>query len=189
MAQERFVVEEAFAGDIIGLWDPGVLRIGDTLCEAPIVQYEGVPRFSPEHFVRVRLADPLKRKQLKKGLEQLSEEGGVQVFFDRARLERDPVLGAVGYLQFEVVQFRLRTEYGVEARFESLPYQHARWIEGDPFDPEDFERRSYGDATCVLDVEDRPLALFQNEWSMRRTAENFPDLGFVAAVQPGRARR
>ncbi|MBI5534315.1 MAG: peptide chain release factor 3 [Deltaproteobacteria bacterium] len=189
LAQERFVVEEAFAGDIIGLWDPGVLRIGDTLCQGEPVEYEGVMRFSPEHFVRIRLTDPLKRKQLKKGLEELSEEGGVQVFYDRMRLERDPILGAVGYLQFEVVQYRLRTEYGVQTRFESLPYQYARWVEGDGFDADDFEKLSYGDAMCVLDGEDRPLALFETEWSMRRTVEKFSSLRFVAAVQPGRSSR
>src|SRR6185503_15606572 len=86
LAQERSVIEEAWSGDIIGLWDPGVLRIGDTLCEDALFEYEGIPRFSPEHFVRVRLADPMKRKQLRKGLDQLSEEGAVQLFLDRQRM-------------------------------------------------------------------------------------------------------
>ena len=121
LGQEREFIDEAFAGDVIGIWDPGVLRIGDTLCEEGEWEFEGIPRFSPEYFVRVRLDDPMKRKQLKKGLEELSEEGAVQLFFDRERLERDPVLGAVGVLQFEVTQHRLKSEYGVSVSLDPSP--------------------------------------------------------------------
>ena len=113
LAQERITIDEAYAGDILGVWDGGSLRIGDTLAERASFEFEGVPRFSPEHFVQVTLKDPLKRKQLKKGLEQLSEEGAVQLFYDRHRLERDPILGAVGVLQFEVIEHRLEAEYKV----------------------------------------------------------------------------
>jgi len=189
LAQERTVIDEAFSGDIVGLWDPGVLRIGDTLCEGAPLEFEGVPRFSPEHFVRVRLTDPMKRKQLKKGLDQLSEEGAVQMFFDRKRLERDPVLGAIGQLQFEVTQHRLKSEYGVSVAFDPLPFVHARWIEGEPEDLqlERFERP--GRSTCVIDVEDRPLVLFENDWGLRTTIEDNPKLKFIAAVQPGRSVR
>jgi peptide chain release factor 3 len=188
-AQERTTVEEAYSGDIVGLWDPGVLRIGDTICEGEPIEYQGVPRFSPEHFVRVRLTDPLKRKQLKKGLDQLSEEGAVQLFFDRKRLERDPVLGAIGQLQFEVTQARLKSEYGVSVAFDGLPFVHARWIEGydDPSELDKFER--FGRSTCVLDVEDRPLVLFENDWGLRTAIEDNPKLRFIAAVQPGRSVR
>jgi peptide chain release factor 3 len=188
-AQERTVIEEAFSGDIVGLWDPGVLRIGDTLCDGDPVEYEGVPRFSPEHFVRVRLTDPLKRKQLKKGLDQLSEEGAVQMFFDRKRLERDPVLGAIGQLQFEVTQARLKAEYGVSVAFDPLPFVHARWVEGAPEDMhlEKFER--LGRSTCVTDVEERPLVLFENDWGLRTAVDDNPKLKFIAAVQPGRSVR
>ena len=186
LAQERMQIEEAFAGDVVGLWDPGILRIGDSLCETSPLEFEGIPRFSPEHFVRVRLGDPMKRKQLKNGLEQLSEEGAVQLFYDRKRLSRDPVLGAVGVLQFEVTQHRLRTEYGVAVEFDRLPYQYARWIEGD-VDLDRFERG--GRNTCVVDVEDRPLVLFENEWLLRKAEEDHPTLRFVAAVQPGRSAR
>ena len=143
MAQERTLVDEAFSGDILGVWDPGILRIGDSLCQGPPVEFEGIPRFSPEHFVRVRLDDPLKRKQLKKGLEQLSEEGAVQLFFDRQRVERDPILGAVGVLQFEIIEHRLLGEYRVRIGFDRLPYRFARWIEptepGQVLDYEKFE--------------------------------------------------
>ena len=131
LAQERTLVDEAYAGDVLGLWDSGELRIGDTICEGPVVEYEGIPRFSPELFSRVVLLDPMKRKQLKKGLDQLSEEGAVQVFYDPVRLERDPILGAVGALQFEVIQHRLRAEYGAEVSFVRLPHQIARWIENE----------------------------------------------------------
>ncbi|MBI4510267.1 MAG: peptide chain release factor 3, partial [Deltaproteobacteria bacterium] len=186
LAQARMQIDEAFSGDVIGLWDAGVLRIGDSLCGGDSFEFEGIPRFSPEHFVRVRLADPMKRKQLKKGLDQLSEEGAVQIFFDRKRLERDPLLGAVGVLQFEVTQHRLRTEYGVSVEFDRLPYQHARWIEGD-IDLHRFERPGY--STCVLDVEERPLVLFENDWSLRRAQEDHPGVAFIAAVQPGRSAK
>jgi peptide chain release factor 3 len=186
LAQERIHIDEAFSGDVIGLWDRGVLRIGDSLCEGDPLEFEGIPRFSPEHFVRVRVTDALKRKQLKKGLEQLSEEGAIQLFFDRQRLERDPVLGAVGVLQFEVTQYRLKTEYGASVEFDPLPYQYARWIEGEA-DLARFERPGY--STCLLDVEERPLVLFTDDWILRRSEADHPHLRFVAAVQPGRMAR
>jgi len=190
LAHERHQVDEAFAGDVIGIWDPGILRLGDSLCEGAPVQFEGIPRFSPEHFVRVRLTDAAKRKQLKKGLEQLSEEGAVQMFFDRHRMEREPILGAVGVLQFEVVQHRLQSEYGTPVRLDRLPYQHARWlepmVEGEELQLSRFEQRG---CTCVLDVESRPLALFENDWSLRTIQEENPKVRFVAAVQPGRSAR
>jgi peptide chain release factor 3 len=186
-AQERTIIEEAYAGDIVGLWDPGVLRIGDTLSEDAAVEFGGIPRFSPEHFVRVVLTEPFKRKQLKKGLDQLSEEGVVQVFFDRHRLEREPILGAVGVLQFEVMQYRLKAEYGVDVRFDRLKFQHARWVGNPDFDPDRFERDT--GATCLLDVEQRPLVLFENEYRLQRALANHPELEFIAAVQPGRRGR
>jgi peptide chain release factor 3 len=189
LAQERTEIEEAFAGDILGLWDAGILRIGDTLTQTSTGEFEGIPRFSPEHFRRARLPDSLKRKQLKKGLDQLSEEGAVQVFFDPKTLERDPILGAVGVLQFEVVAARLQAEYGVTVLFDALPYAIARWVVGDGFDPTTFEQKAYGRVKCLVDVEGRALVLFGDEWSMRRTTEEHPALQFIAAVQPGRSAR
>ena len=123
LGQERTQVDEAYAGDILGVWDGGVLRIGDTLVSGKPFEFQGVPRFSPEHFVMTALKDPLKRKQLKMGLEQLSEEGAVQLFFDRHRLSRDPILGAVGVLQFEVIQHRLQAEYGVAVNLSAAALQ------------------------------------------------------------------
>ena len=186
LAQDRIQISEAFSGDVIGLWDPGILRIGDSLDDGAGLEFQGIPRFSPEHFVRVCDGDPMKRKQLKKGLEQLADEGAVQLFFDRQRLERDPLLGAVGVLQFDVTQYRLQTEYGATVKFEPLPYVHARWVEGD-VDLERFHRS--GTSTCLLDVEGRPLVLFATDWAMRNTQERFPDVKFLAAVQPGRLSR
>jgi peptide chain release factor 3 len=185
-AQERTLVDEAFAGDIIGIWDPGLLRIGDTLGENPEHEFAGIPRFSPEHFVRVVLVEPFKRKQLKKGLDQLSEEGAVQVFFDRERLEREPVLGAIGRLQFDVIQYRLKSEYGVDVRFEPLPFQHARWLEGEV---ETAEIERLGGSMCLVDAERRPLVLFKNDFWLREAVERHPNLAFVAAVQPARSQR
>lgn len=188
LAQERTVIDEAFSGDIIGLWDPGLLRIGDSLCEGqPPVEFEGIPRFSPEHFVRVRLEDPLKRKQLKKGLDQLSEEGAVQLFFDRTRLERDPILGAVGVLQFEVIQHRLKSEYRVAVGLDRLPFQIARWVEGEGAELDRFELP--GRTTCLRDIEDRPVVLFDSPWLLKMAETDHPKLRFVAAVQPGRKAR
>jgi peptide chain release factor 3 len=187
MAQTRTVVDEAYSGDIVGLWDPGVLRIGDSLCEGAALEFAGIPRFSPEHFVRVRLDDPLKRKQLKKGLDQLSEEGAVQLFFDRQRLERDPILGAVGVLQFEVIEHRLLGEYGVRVGFDRLPYRFARWLEGDGLDLDKLELP--GRQSCVVDVEGRFVALFETEWLLKRAEEANKGVRFITAVQPGRSHR
>jgi peptide chain release factor 3 len=184
MAQERMLIDKAVAGDILGLWDSGQLRIGDTLSEGMDVRYDGVPRFSPEHFVRANLLDPLRRKQLKKGLEQLSEEGAVQVFYDRFRLERDPILGAVGLLQFDVVKHRLANEYNVNVGFDRLSYRVARWIQGEA-DLNAVERASTM-ATVMIDIEGRPIVISDTQWIMNNVMDKFPDLTFVAAVQPGR---
>ena len=160
------------------------MRIGDTLAEGRSFEFEGVPRFSPEHFVQVTLKDPMKRKQLKKGLQQLSEEGAVQLFFDRHRLERDPILGAVGVLQFEVIEHRLESEYKVAIQLRTLPYKYARWVEGEPFSPAMFDQGR--GTTCVSDAEGRWIVLFENDWALRAAPEDHPHLRFLAAVQPAR---
>jgi peptide chain release factor 3 len=186
-AQERSMIDEAFAGDIVGVWDPGVLRIGDALTETPGIEFTGIPRFSPEHFVRVVLTEPFKRKQLKKGLDQLSEEGAVQVFFHRERLERDPILGAVGRLQFDVIQYRLKDEYSVEERFDPIVAQHARWVEG-KLDENEIESLGSG-VQCLIDIEQRPLLLFKSDFWLEQTQQAHPNLKLIAAVQPGRSER
>jgi len=148
-----------------------------------------MPSFSPEHIVRVRLADPLKRKQLLKGLSQLADEVAVQLLHERDDLFVDPILGAVGWLQVEVVVHRLKSEYTVEAKLERLPYTQARWVFGQDGKPVDIAALTRtASIGCFLDVEDRPLLLFENDWMRRRFEEKHPELVFVAAVQPGRSK-
>ena len=179
--QERVVVEEAWPGDVIGLVDTSsTLRIGDTLTAIKGLEYSGVPSFSPEYFAGVIILDPMKRKQLQKGLEQLSEEGVVQIYRQRGFGDKDPVLGAVGALQFEVLQHRLRTEYAVEVRIEKLPYAHARWVVGENLDPDFFERRE--DSRCLLDRDDLPVLLFRSDWALRWATENYKNLQFLTTA-------
>ena len=130
MAQERHMVEEAYAGDIIGVFDPGIFSIGDTLTTSPNpFQYEGIPTFAPEHFARVRQVDTMKRKQFVKGITQIAQEGAIQIFQEFNTGMEEIIVGVVGVLQFEVLEYRLKNEYGVDIRLEPLPYEHIRWIE------------------------------------------------------------
>jgi peptide chain release factor 3 len=176
-AQERIVVEEAWPGDIVGLLDTsGDLRIGDTLCEGKRFEYEGVPRFSPEHFASILILDPMKRKQLKKGLDQLAEEGVVQVYKQRGFGDKDPILGAVGALQFEVLQFRLKAEYNVDVKIERLGFIHARWIEGAGFNPDTFEK---DDSRCVQDRDGQFVVLFKSDWGLRWAEDNHKNFKFL----------
>ena len=181
--QERVVVEEAWPGDIIGLVDTtDCLRIGDTLCEGGAFRYAGVPSFSPEHFARVLLEDPLKRKQLQKGLTQIAEEGVVQIYRHPGQGDRDPVLAAIGVLQFDVLRHRLKIEYGVDARIESLPFSHARWIDG-PIEAGFFEGRT--DSQRMVDRDGLPVALFRSDWSLRWAEQNNPGVQFLTNAPLG----
>ncbi len=176
-AQERVMIEEAWPGDIVGLLDTsGDLRIGDTLCEGKPFEFDGVPRFSPEYFASVTILDPMKRKQLKKGLEQLAEEGVVQVYRQKGLGDKDPILGAVGALQFEVLEHRLKNEYNVSVKIEKLPYIHARWVEGAGLDTDYFERRE--DSRCLEDRDHLPVILFKSDWGLRWVEENYKTLKF-----------
>ncbi len=181
MAQDRTLIEEAFPGDVVGIHDRGTFMIGDTVYTGPDRVMEGIPHFPPEHFARVRIKNALKSKQLQKGLEQLSEEGAVQVF--RQPLgDKDPVVGAVGGLQFDVLKFRLENEYGVDARLETMPFQLARWVEGAGLDPAAIDR-SHNMLWCE-DGEGRPVILFASEWAMEHMAKKNPDVKFnLVAVQ------
>ncbi|MEK9500197.1 peptide chain release factor 3 [Gaopeijia maritima] len=170
MARDRQAVEEAWPGDVVGIHDRGSLRIGDTLADGTQGEYKDIPRFSPEHFARVRIGDPLRRKHLDTGLRQLSEEGAAQVFFAESIAGPAPMVGAVGPLQFDVLLHRLEHEYGVTATLERLPYTQARWVVGPQ---KDIDRVAAGyDRAQVTDSRDRPLILFQSEWSLQRTVEN-----------------
>jgi peptide chain release factor 3 len=177
-AQERETVDEAFPGDVVGLVNSGELVLGDTLVEGANIHYDPIPLFPPEHFARVMVDDPSRRKQFNKALEQLQREGAIQVFWMADEHVRNPVMGAVGKLQFEVVEHRLKTDYGVEARFEPLNYRLARWVVGpeellEGFEPSRLARRA-------LDCCDRPVTLFPSEWDLNYTAEKNPGLEFLA---------
>src|SRR5688500_8004931 len=169
MARERTIVEEAWAGDVIGIHDRGSLRIGDTLSANGDAMFSGIPRFSPEHFARVSVPDPLRRKHLDTGLRQLSEEGAVQVFYDEGMTGPSPIVGAVGPLQFEVLLHRLEHEYGVKATLSPLPYRAARWLTGDDAAIQEFVR-GYG-RVRVHDAKGGVLALFESEWALMNSLD------------------
>lgn len=178
--QERVVVEESWPGDVIGLVDTsGSFRIGDTLTELKGIEFTGVPSFSPEHFAAVLILDPMKRKQLQKGLEQLSEEGVVQIYRQPGMGDKDPVLGAVGALQFEVLQHRLAAEYGVEVKIDRLPYVQCRWIVGPGANPDSLNRE---DSRVFLDRDGNYVVLFKSEWALRWSTENYKDVQFLTTA-------
>jgi peptide chain release factor 3 len=176
--QERVIVDMAWPGDIIGLLDTsGELRIGDTLSEKNIT-FQGVPSFSPEHFAQVQILDPLKRKQLKKGLDQLSEEGVVQVYSWPGMGDKDPILGAVGELQLEVFQHRVKSEYGVEIRLNRLSYTLARWVKGSGIDF--FKGRE--DSLLLEDRDHHYVVLFKSEWSLNWAMSNAKNVEFYTTA-------
>jgi peptide chain release factor 3 len=177
MAQQRTAVDEAFAGDVVGLFDPGMFRIGDTLEVGAPFEFTGFPRFSPELFARVEIKDALKRKQLKKGLEQLTEEGAIQLFKRPGLGDQDLIVGAVGALQFEVLSYRLENEYGAKTALVRLPYSTARWAEGEGFKPNDFDQGET--CMCVIDRDNLPLVLFRNEWSLRYAEDRAKGVTFL----------
>ncbi len=180
MAAERTAIEDAWPGDVIGLFDAGQYRIGDSLVEGGKFEFEGVPRFSPEHFAIVRSKDPLKRKQMEKGIEQLSEEGTVQVFHQLQMGMKDPIVGVVGALQFEVLQYRVEHEYGANIVIDRLPFTTARWVVGEKFDPKVFDWE--GNRQTVQDRDGLPLVLFQDEWALQHAESKHPELKFLSAA-------
>ena len=170
MAQERKIVEEAYAGDIIGVFDPGIFSIGDTLClPAKKFSYEGIPTFAPEHFAKIRQVDTMKRKQFIKGVNQIAQEGAIQIFQEFNTGMEEIIVGVVGVLQFDVLKFRLESEYGVEIRMDQLPYEYIRWIAHT--DVEVSALNVTSDTKRVRDLKDRPLLLFTHEWSIRTVLE------------------
>jgi len=174
-AQDRILVDEAYPGDILGLVDSsGAFRIGDTLAEAGNIEYEQIPSFSPEFFAQAVIRDPMKRKQLKKGLEQLAEEGVIQIYYQPELGDKDPILAAVGSLQFEVLKQRLLVEYSVNVEIQNMSFTQARWISGNGFKMNLFSGRS--DSKIAIDRDQNPVALFSNEWAMRWAQENYSDI-------------
>ncbi len=175
MAQDRKIVEEAYAGDIIGVFDPGIFSIGDTICmPGKRIQYEGIPTFAPEHFARVRQMDTMKRKQFVKGIEQIAQEGAIQIFQEFNTGMEEIIVGVVGVLQFDVLKYRLENEYNVEIKMEPLPYEHIRWIENEEIDMGKLVGTS--DMKKIKDLKGRPLLLWVNSWSVGMTLERNPGL-------------
>ena len=171
MAQERHIVEEAYAGDIIGVFDPGIFSIGDTICSSnKKFMFDGIPTFAPEHFARVRQMDTMKRKQFIKGISQIAQEGAIQIFQEYNTGMEEIIVGVVGVLQFEVLEYRLKNEYNVDIKLEPLPYEHIRWIEN----PQEIDvNRIVGtsDMKKIKDLKGNPLLVFANSWSVNMVLE------------------
>jgi peptide chain release factor 3 len=175
MADERKILSEAYAGDIIGVFDPGIFAIGDTLCmPKEKFRYEGIPTFAPEHFARVRQMDTMKRKQFVKGITQIAQEGAIQIFQEFNTGLEEIIVGVVGVLQFDVLKYRLENEYNVEIKLEPLPYEHIRWVENKDIDLKSINGTS--DMKRIKDLKDNPLLLFVNAWSVGMTLERNPGL-------------
>lgn len=175
MAQDRKNVEEAYPGDIIGIYNHGTIKIGDTFTEKEPLKFTGIPNFAPEHFMKVVLKNPMKIKQLHKGLVQLAEEGAVQLF--QPVLGSGYILGAVGVLQFDVTMNRLKAEYGVDAVYEPVEYATARWVScADRKKLEEFKTRNQ--SNLAIDAEGHLAFLAASEWKLGRAMELFPDIVF-----------
>jgi len=170
MAQEHESVEVAYPGDIIGLFDPGIFRLGDTLCTGNPVRFQGIPLFAPEFFCRVGPEDSMKRKQFLKGISQLSQEGAIQTF-KRPNIGREEMIaGVVGVLQMDVLEYRLKSEYGVDILREVLPFRFVRWIVKSPKPPD--RLRLTSTTVPAVDRSGRDVLMFENEWSIRLATEN-----------------
>ena len=185
MAQERAIVEEAYPGDIIGVFDPGIFKIGDTLIEGNSrFRFEGIPVFPAEHFARIAPKDSMKRKQFVKGISQLSEEGAIQVFKQPDMGMETVIVGAVGVLQFEVLEHRLKNEYGADLRINQLPFRFARWPVSET-DMDKLKQLNLTSSTLLVEDNDaRPVLLFENDWSIRWAEERNKglELADIAAV-------
>ena len=175
MASDRAIIDEAFAGDIIGVFDPGIFSIGDTICEKGMnVCFAGIPTFAPEHFAAVERVDTMKRKQFEKGIEQIAQEGAIQIFHAPNTGFEEVIVGVVGVLQFEVLEYRLRSEYGVEIRRRDLPFEVIRWIENEDIDFSSLNLTS--DTRRVQDFKGNNLLLFTSPWCVNWALDKNPGL-------------
>ena len=183
--QDREVVDDAYPGDVIGLNNPGMFAIGDTLYVGPRIEYEGIPCFTPELFAWLHNPNPSAFKSFRKGVNELREEGAVQILYDIDESKRDPILAAVGQLQLEVVQYRLEHEYGVQTRLEPLGFSVARWVLGGWPALEQVGR--IFNCKTVRDAWNRPVLLFKNDWNLGQLRDDHPDLELsgVAPVVSG----
>jgi peptide chain release factor 3 len=174
MADERQEVEKAYAGDIIGVFDPGIFSIGDTITSGKDhFAFDGIPTFAPEHFALIRNKDTMKRKQFVKGVEQIAKEGAIQIFTELGGGMEEIIVGVVGVLQFEVLEYRLQNEYHVDIIKSSLPYQFVRWIQND-VDLKSLNLSS--DTKTVQDLKGQHLLLFTNDWGVRWATDKNPNL-------------
>ncbi len=180
-ASDRELAEEAYAGDVIGIPNHGVLRVGDSLSETGLLRFAGLPNFAPEILRRVRVKDPLKAKHLKKALEGLAEEGVTQLF--RPEIGADFIVGAVGQLQFEVMADRLSNEYQLDVIFEAAPFAEARWLGGDKADIEDFAGKHK--MAMARDIDDQPVFLAKSSWEIGYVGERFPKVRFERTKERG----
>lgn len=177
MAGDRSHVEEAWPGDIIGLHNHGTIQVGDTFSKGEVIKFTGIPHFAPELFRRVRLKDPLKLKALQKGLIQLSEEGATQVF--RPLNSNDLIVGAVGVLQFDVVAYRLKSEYNVECAYENVSVSTARWIECDDNKMlEEFKKKAFDN--LALDGNEHLTYIAPTMVNLNLAIERWPQVQFLA---------
>jgi peptide chain release factor 3 len=175
MAAEREIVDEAYAGDVIGVFDPGIFAIGDTITvPGKKFLYSGIPTFAPEHFCRVSAKDSMKRKQFVKGTEQIAQEGAIQIFKLPNSGMEEVIVGVVGVLQLEVFQYRMKTEYGVDLRMENLPYEEIRLIDEYPGDLSDLNLGS--DAELLEDYRGRSLLVYSSYWAIDFTNRRNPGL-------------
>jgi len=178
LAQERQIIDEAFPGDIVGLFDPGIFGIGDTITDSSHkFKFEDFPTFPPEKFARVQAKDTMKRKQFQKGVEQLTQEGAIQLFYPVGSGTDSYIVGTVGTLQFEVLQYRLNSEYGVDILMNMLNFEVARWLK---FDDEKKVTpaglRGADRGMFVLDRNENPVLLVENEWALGGSTDNNPKL-------------
>lgn len=177
MADDRAIVDEAYAGDIVGLFDPGIFSIGDTICAGKDrVQFPEIPMFAPEMFARISQVNTLKRKQFVKGMEELAQEGAVQVFRVPGFGMESVIVGVVGVLQFEVLEQRLKTEYNVEVRREALPYREVRWVANKPGEIDVDKLNLTRDTLRVEDMRGRKLLLFTTPWNVNWAVDHNPEL-------------
>ena len=189
-ANERESIDVAYAGDVVGLANPGSFAIGDTLCEGELIAFDAIPAFAPEHFALVRSIDTSAYKSFQKGIAQLREEGAIQVFYPYGSMRTEPILAAVGALQFEVVKYRLESEYNVKTELTNLPYGIARRVAGGTAELASASWPS--NARLVEDWDGAPVVLFENEWSIRLAREWNPAVGFeefASATVPAEVAR
>jgi peptide chain release factor 3 len=181
--RDRETIEEAYPGDVVGLVNPGLFAIGDTLCSGSPLAFDAIPQFPPECFGVLRSQDLTKQKQFQKGLQQLEEEGVMQVFYSPDHVRREPVLAAVGELQFDVVASRLETEYGVKTLVERMPFVLARWVSGDP----DVIARIYWpqDTRRLVDRNGRMVMLFGSERLLAYCTKEYASLKFQLREEIG----